>query len=131
MVPHLRGANTCERDDVCSNGFPTLNQRLCTTVTMAASGMAIEEKQELPAGASRPMPNRRSKLYCRIRAILLAVGIVGGMAANAAQLAGVWLPDDREVVGTHLVLNGIALRTYSILHVRVYVAGLYLERRSR
>lgn len=50
--------------------------------------------------------------------------------ASAAELAGVSLPDTREVAGTRLVLNGIALRTYSVLHIHIYVAGLYLERRS-
>ncbi len=48
--------------------------------------------------------------------------------ADAAQLAGVSLPN-REVLGAQtLVLNGIGLRTFSVLHVHVYVAGLYLPR---
>ncbi len=64
--------------------------------------------------------------------ILLAVGLLGATPsiAGAAQLAGVNLPDTRQVAGTRLLLNGIALRTYSIVNLHIYVAGLYLERRS-
>ena len=50
--------------------------------------------------------------------------------AAAAQLDGVFMPDKQDIAGHHLVLNGLGLRTYSILRVHVYVAGLYLERRS-
>ena len=60
------------------------------------------------------------------------IGLLGIKAsiASAAQLAGVTLLDTRQVAGNHLVLNGIALRTYSALGIRIYIAGLYLERRS-
>ena len=40
------------------------------------------------------------------------------------------MPDTRVVSGTRMHLNGIGLRTFSILGIRIYVAGLYLERRS-
>jgi Chalcone isomerase-like len=50
--------------------------------------------------------------------------------ASAAELDGVVMPDTHDVAGYHLTLNGLALRTYSVLRVHVYVAGLYLERRS-
>jgi hypothetical protein len=40
------------------------------------------------------------------------------------------MPDTRVVDGTHLQLNGIGLRTYSIFGIHIYVAGLYLERQS-
>ncbi|MBV9747435.1 MAG: chalcone isomerase family protein, partial [Acetobacteraceae bacterium] len=43
---------------------------------------------------------------------------------------GLSLPDSITVAGRQLVLNGIGLRTYSILGVRIYVAGLYLQQRS-
>ena len=48
----------------------------------------------------------------------------------AAELDGVVMPDRQDIAGHHLVLNGLGLRTYSILRVHIYVAGLYLERRS-
>jgi hypothetical protein len=47
---------------------------------------------------------------------------------DAAQLHGVEMPDTQAISGTQLHLNGIAVRTYSWLRVKVYVAGLYLER---
>ena len=50
--------------------------------------------------------------------------------AAAAELDGVVMPDKQDVAGYHLVLNGLGLRTYSILRVHIYVAGLYLERRT-
>ncbi len=50
--------------------------------------------------------------------------------AVAAELDGVVMPDKQDVAGYHFVLNGLALRTYSVLRVHVYVAGLYLERRT-
>ena len=40
------------------------------------------------------------------------------------------MPDTRVVDGIQMRLNGIGLRTYSVLGIRIYVAGLYLERRS-
>ena len=51
-------------------------------------------------------------------------------AAPAAELSGIALPDAQDAAGAHLVLNGIALRTFSFLHLHIYVAGLYLEHRS-
>ena len=51
--------------------------------------------------------------------------------AQAATLAGVTLPDSYPVEGQTLTLNGMGLRTLTILNVRVYVAGLYVAQRSR
>lgn len=50
--------------------------------------------------------------------------------AMAGELQGVTLPDQVTVEGRTLVLNGLGLREATILKVRVYVAGLYLEARS-
>jgi len=47
---------------------------------------------------------------------------------HAASLAGVTLPDSEQVGGTKLLLNGLGLRTKFM--VKVYVAGLYVERKS-
>lgn len=49
---------------------------------------------------------------------------------TAATLDGVSLPNSVTVAGRQLVLNGIGLRTYSILGIHIYVAGLYLQQRS-
>lgn len=51
-------------------------------------------------------------------------------SAQAATLDGVTMPDRIAVRGTELVLNGIGLRTYSMLRIHVYVAGLYLPEPS-
>ncbi len=47
---------------------------------------------------------------------------------HAASLAGVTLPDTEQAAGANLVLNGLGLRTK--FFVKVYVAGLYIERKS-
>ena len=62
--------------------------------------------------------------------ILAAVIVVTLSVAHAADLEGVSMADTRVVDGTQMRLNGIGLRTYSVLGIRVYVAGLYLEQRS-
>jgi hypothetical protein len=48
--------------------------------------------------------------------------------ACAAELDGVVMPDTRVEDGVPLHLNGMGMRTYSILRIRIYVAGLYLLR---
>jgi hypothetical protein len=62
--------------------------------------------------------------------ILAAIIVVALSVAHAADLEGVSMPDTRVVDGTQMRLNGIGLRTYSVLGIRIYVAGLYLERPS-
>lgn len=58
--------------------------------------------------------------------IFVAMGLALSTSGHAAQLEGVTLPDMQSVGRTELHLNGIALRTYSIFRVPIYVAGLYL-----
>jgi hypothetical protein len=66
-----------------------------------------------------------------VRKLIVAMLLVIPVAsAPAATVEGVTMPDARMVGGTQLVLNGMGLRTYSVLGIRIYVAGLYLERRS-
>ena len=64
--------------------------------------------------------------------IAATLAIVAGLAsgASAGMLQGVTLPDTVTVAGKQLVLNGMGLREATFLKVDVYVAGLYLERRS-
>ena len=62
--------------------------------------------------------------------LLAAAFIAAGIPAWAAELSGVALPDAQDTAGAHLVLNGIALRTFSFMRFHIYVAGLYLEHRS-
>jgi hypothetical protein len=50
--------------------------------------------------------------------------------ASAAEISGVKLPDQVNVAGKSLKLNGAGLRQATILKVNVYAAGLYLEKPS-
>ena len=52
------------------------------------------------------------------------------VGAQAATLSGATFPDSYPVEGQALALNGMGLRTLTILEIKVYVAGLYLARPS-
>jgi hypothetical protein len=60
--------------------------------------------------------------------LFVALGAV--FSAHGATLAGVSLPDQGTVGGKAVVLNGLGLRTATMLKVKVYVIGLYLESKS-
>lgn len=51
--------------------------------------------------------------------------------ATAGERAGITMPDSIQVAGKKLVLNGLGVREATMFNVNVYVAGLYLERRSK
>jgi len=61
-------------------------------------------------------------------AVLFTLGAVS--IARAGELAGVSFPDQATVGGRTVVLNGLGLRTATMLKVKVYVIGLYVENRS-
>lgn len=63
-----------------------------------------------------------------ITASVAALGLAPG--ASAATKGGVTMPDTMTVDGTTLLLNGIGVRSFTVFHVRGYVAGLYLPRRT-
>lgn len=65
-----------------------------------------------------------------MRKTVLLLAIVFSFAPDlrAGTLAGVTLPDNVQVGGTTLVLNGVGLRTKYAF--KVYVAGLYLPQKS-
>ena len=66
-----------------------------------------------------------------VRGLILAVVAFPALSvARAADLEGISMPEVRVTDGTAMRLNGIGLRTYSILGIPIYVAALYLERRS-
>ncbi len=71
-------------------------------------------------------------------AMLALCGVVGlagagGLAGpgRAASISGYSLPDTYPLAGQTLALNGLGIRTLTILRVKVYVAGLYLAQKSR
>lgn len=65
------------------------------------------------------------------RASLLALLLLLSGTARAGTLEGVTFPTTQTEGGRPLALNGIGLRTASVFHVKVYVAGLYLEQRQQ
>ena len=60
----------------------------------------------------------------------LAFLVLSHPGARAATLEGVTLPDTYPAGGQTLRLNGMALRTKTILNIRAYVVGLYLPQTS-
>ena len=66
----------------------------------------------------------------RVAYATLLLALVAVATVRAATLAGVELPDTVTVDGTTLVLNGMGLREATILRVKAYVGGLYLEQRT-
>jgi hypothetical protein len=58
--------------------------------------------------------------------VVAGAWLAGG--APAAELDGNAFPETMQVGGAELRLNGIGLRTFSWLRIRIYVAALYLER---
>jgi hypothetical protein len=87
----------------------------------APSEIIHQPESRLPASA-------REMLKLGLQAALLL--IASTLMVAAAEIDGVIMPDAQDVAGTRLVLNGAAVRTYSFLRIHIYVAGLYLERRS-
>ena len=64
------------------------------------------------------------------RALVLVLIAVLAHTAAAGERAGVTMPDAVTIDGKPLALNGIGIRKATIFHVKVYVAGLYLEKPS-
>lgn len=70
----------------------------------------------------------RSKSWTPGAAILLLLGAASG--AGAATKYDVTMPDSLDVGGTTLQLNGIGVRSFTVLHVRGYVGALYLPKKT-
>jgi hypothetical protein len=66
-----------------------------------------------------------------VRALAFGIVALTVLSAHAADLDGVSLPEFQTVNGTTLRLNGMGLRTFSVIRVHIYVAGLYLEQRTQ
>lgn len=66
----------------------------------------------------------------RLRACAALFVLLASGGAQAAECAGVKMPDRATLDGKELVLNGMGVREATVFNVDVYVAGLYLERRS-
>ncbi len=64
------------------------------------------------------------------RLFAFLVVLATGFAAHAAKLEGVTMPDTKMVEGKQLVLNGLGIREATVFKVDVYIAGLYLEKKT-
>ncbi|HEX7670379.1 MAG TPA: chalcone isomerase family protein [Polyangiaceae bacterium] len=69
-----------------------------------------------------------AKLLPFVALVAALLGLSG--SAPAGELAGVKMSDRTVVAGKPLVLNGMGVRKATFLKVKVYVAGLYLEKKS-
>lgn len=62
--------------------------------------------------------------------LVLMVWLMAASGVRAATLEGVNIPDTYQLEGKTLVLNGMAVRSKTFLHVKVYVVALYLTKKS-
>jgi hypothetical protein len=65
-----------------------------------------------------------------MHALILSALFAFCSPAFAGQLEGVQMPDQVQVEGKTLALNGMGIRKATFLKVKVYVAGLYLEKKT-
>lgn len=73
------------------------------------------------------------KKFKKTITITLSVALVSLMSLTTIQagtLAGVTMADQATVGNKTLVLNGMGLRTATMMKVKVYVIGLYLEKKT-
>jgi Chalcone isomerase-like len=89
--------------------------------------MGLLSKGPVPATLLCNAPPRR-RLFMATLPLLATLCMAP--ATRAATLAGVEVPDTLQVDGKPLVLNGVGLRTLTILRVKIYVAALYLPKKS-
>jgi hypothetical protein len=61
----------------------------------------------------------------------LSLGLLRATPAYAKQCEGISLPEQLTIDGKKLLLNGMGVREATVFNVNVYVAGLYLENRSK
>jgi len=61
---------------------------------------------------------------------MVLIMLIALSPVHAATLSGIDFPDQTQVKENKLVLNGLGIRAASFLKVKVYVIGLYLEKRS-
>jgi hypothetical protein len=66
----------------------------------------------------------------RILLPALLVAALGASVANGKECKGVNFPDQAQVEGVNLTLNGLGLRQATMLKVNVYVAALYVAKTS-
>jgi hypothetical protein len=63
-------------------------------------------------------------------ALIALIAVIASTPAVSASLDGVQMADTLMVEGKAQRLNGMAVRTWAVPFIHIYVAGLYLERPS-
>lgn len=68
-----------------------------------------------------------------MKSILMALCIFAAVTASARELNGIKMDDSARVNGKTLTLNGMGLRVKSVfgIPIKIYVAGLYVEKKSK
>lgn len=66
-----------------------------------------------------------------MKAIIITLSLILNISAFAGVQNGVTLPDNVQLKGKNLVLNGMGTRKATWVKVKVYVGGLYLEKKSK
>ena len=90
-----------------------------------ARKFAVQMRSEAnPAGKE---VNMRYRLFLLLIAV---VAVLGTGIAQGKECKGVNFPDQTQVDGTTLTLNGLGLRQATVLKVNVYVAALYVVKPS-
>jgi hypothetical protein len=74
--------------------------------------------------------NRMRRPMARILMPVLMVAAVGAGVAHGKECKGVNFPDQVQVEGSTLMLNGLGLRQATAFKVNVYVAALYVAKTS-
>lgn len=67
----------------------------------------------------------------RMLMTLVVAAALGSGIAQGKECKGVDFPDQAQVEGSSLTLNGLGLRQATVFNVNVYVAALYVARTSR
>src|SRR5205823_542444 len=73
------------------------------------------------------------KMKSHVKRILmpgLVVAVLGAGVAHGKECKGVNFPDQAQVAGSNLVLNGLGLRQATAFKVNVYVVALYVAKSS-
>jgi Chalcone isomerase-like len=87
----------------------------------------IDQRWRSPITPSLPFCAQSLRRSLILFAVLMPVWLV---ESRAAEIDGVQLPTTLQMDGKTLQLNGYGVRTYSVLGIHIYVAGLYLEHLS-
>jgi Chalcone isomerase-like len=82
------------------------------------------------AGSARQRPVR-GRGFWRMAALAVALACGPPAISAAATIDGVTFPPTLIVEGQILHLNGMGLRTLTLLDIHAYLAGLYLEHSAR